>query len=1405
MKHKFFHSWLTVSLLLAIIASVFTFQSARAGGVLFADPGGLTSGSCDSWVNACTLQYALSVAVDGDQIWVKMGKHKPTTSTTDRNASFALKDGVEIYGGFAGTENFKELRNPTANLTILSGDIDNNDTNHPFTGLVVSTDNIVGGNSYHVVTADFVDDNAVLDGFTINAGHANGSVPHQSGAGMYNYNSSPTLANLYFMANLVSGSGGGMYNYDQSSPSLTNVTFSANKADNGGGMYNYDVAHPTLANVTFQNNLATNTGGGMMNVGDSAPTLTDVTFHSNAAEVGGGGMTNYNEGNPTLTNVTFTENTAPYGGGGMYNVTSSPTLNYVTFEQNSDSYSGGGGMYNSSSTPTLNNVTFTQNTAYSGGGMYNIDSTPTLAGVGFFSNTAEHFGGGIYNTTSHMTSLYGHFSGNSANRGGGVYNHNSAPSFTSTVFTDNIAVTDGGGMFSYLSTPSLVNAIFSGNQAGERGGGAYNSEQSPTFINVTITNNSAVIEGGGIFNDYSPLDLANSIVWGNTAPSGAQLHNVVIQPTIVYSDIQGCGGSGSWAAICGTDGGGNIDADPKFVDLGSNDLRLQLTSPAIDAGRNSNVPGPITLDMNASSRFVDVASVANTGSGTAPIVDMGAFEAKEILYVAPTPAGIGDCSDWDNACTIWNAFVDAYEGHQMWVKQGVYKPTWDSSDREASFTLKNGVEIYGGFAGSETALSARNPVTNITVLSGDIDDNDTTNSLTGVVEHYSHVSGENSYRIVSALGVDDTAVLDGFYINAGQANGTYDSGGGLYTDGDPTLSNLYFVANSALMGGGLYNDGGSPALTDVVFLSNFAPLGQGAGMYDSSLGSATLTNVTFNLNSADQGGGMYIFTSSPTLTNVTFSANFGDYGGGLMNFAGTPVLTNVTFSGNSASSGGAIYNTNGGSPTLKNTILANTINGGDCVNNTSSLDAASSHNLVEDALNACGLTDGVNSNIVGQDPNLGALADNGGFAQTHALPYGSVAINAGTNTGCPATDQRGVARPQGAVCDIGAYEYQTPSIEVFSGGVLQGTYAINPGDSQRLEYAGLNNGPVVVSSASDVLSSIRVLYKGVSYSEMLGFPAEEITNEYWFPVYDSATLNSQLRIGNLGSESTTITVYLGDGEELDSFTLGSNAAIRKNYTGENDGPLRVVSSATDILVSVRLLYGDSYTEELGFPADQLTTDYWFPWYNNVAFPSELRVANTGGVVANVTVYIGDNDVLDTFSIPVGEAVRVSYAGENNGPLRVVTSSSSILPSIRVIYKGISYSEMLGLPNSKLTNEYWLPAYDSTSVNSQLRIGNVGGQSTTITVYLGDGEVLDSFTLGVGAAVRKNYTGEDGGPLRVVSSASNVLVTNRILLVTASYETYYELLAYPDDSLSGELWFPWYNNLAFLSELRIAVP
>jgi len=147
-----------------------------------------------------------------------------------------------------------------------------------------------------------------------------------------------------------------------------------------------------------------------------------------------------------------------------------------------------------------------------------------------------------------------------------------------------------------------------------------------------------------MWNYYSNPTLTNVIMWGNTATHDGQgIYNTSSNPTISYSNIQNCGSSsGVWVIACGTNGGGNIAGDPLFVDADGADntpgtaddnLRLQLTSPAIDAGDNVAVPVSVTTDLDGNPRFVDIPSVPNTGSGTPPIVDMGAYETLNKLYL----------------------------------------------------------------------------------------------------------------------------------------------------------------------------------------------------------------------------------------------------------------------------------------------------------------------------------------------------------------------------------------------------------------------------------------------------------------------------------------------------------------------------------------------------------------------------------------------------------------------------------------------------------------------------------------------------------------------------------------------------------------------------------------------------
>lgn len=304
-----------------------------AGAVIRVTTTGLDLPGCgDTWANACSLQYALTTAaVSGDEIWAAAGTYKPALPGGARTATFQLKAGVAVYGGFNGSEVLRDERNWTANLTTLSGDLNGNDSG--WTN--------IGENSYHVVTGA---SGATLDGFTITGGNAS-TAPDDRGGGMLNTSVSPTLANLVFTRNSASNTGGGMCNYTNSSPTITNVTFSGNRAHQGGGMFNHSNSNPTLTHVTFSGNTFTGSGGGIHN-NSSNPILLNVTFSNNihsASNTDGGGMYNY-QSNPSLTNVTFSNNSASRYGGGMSNSDNCYML--------------------------MVNATFTGNQAFQGGGIF---------------------------------------------------------------------------------------------------------------------------------------------------------------------------------------------------------------------------------------------------------------------------------------------------------------------------------------------------------------------------------------------------------------------------------------------------------------------------------------------------------------------------------------------------------------------------------------------------------------------------------------------------------------------------------------------------------------------------------------------------------------------------------------------------------------------------------------------------------------------------------------------------------------------------------------------------------------------------------------------------------------------------------------------------------------------------
>jgi len=574
----------------------------------------------------------------------------------------------------------------------------------------------------------------------------------------------------------------------------------------------------------------------------------------------GGGMFN-DSSSPALANLIFSGNSATNNGGGMYNTfQSSPILTNVTFSGNSATYHGAG-MYNNQSSPILTNVIFSGNSTVSGsgrgGGMYNnVNSNPILTQVSFFANSAND-GGGMYNNLQSSPSLTNvTFSGNSATYGAGMYNKQSSPILTNVIFSGNSTVSGsgrGGGMYNNVnSNPTLTNVTFAGNYSNQRGSAMTNIDSSPAIRNTIFWINTSYVVGNSIHNSGSSPVFTNTLIQGG-CPSATTCNGTLLtsDPLFVRNPDAG---DGNWSTLADNDYG---------------DLRLQNSSPAINQGDNSYVSA--ATDLAGTPRILN------------DIVDLGAFETTYLYYVDHAAGGTATGLDWTNAYTnVQDALAAAASSDTIFVATGVYTP---GTARTDTFALVGGVETYGGFdpASGIDLFSERDWETYPTVLSGDIDNNDTKDT-NGIVTHTTNITGNNSHHVVTSSGVSTTAVLDGFTITAGQANGNYpnDLGGGIYNfNGSPSLSNIVFYGNLAGVGGGMNNEYNSnPILTQVSFFANSATYG--GGMSNVNNGNAILTQVSFFGNSATAyGGGMYNnFYSYPFLTNDIFSGNWATNGGG---------------------------------------------------------------------------------------------------------------------------------------------------------------------------------------------------------------------------------------------------------------------------------------------------------------------------------------------------------------------------------------------------------------------------------------------------------------------------------------------------------------------------------------------
>jgi len=912
------------------------------------------SGLGTSWAVASNdLQLLINNSVSGDEIWVAAGTYKPNRKA-DALGTVTATDRNDAFVLKSGVKIYGGFAGSETLLTER-----NWTTNVTILSGDLGTTGDITDNAYHVVVSGGAVGTAELNGFTVTGGNGNGT-------GSIQVNSQT------FMLSYC----GGVYCLN-SSPILSNLIISTNTATSCGAGMNITYSSPTVTSVTISSNTVTNGGGGLYMYGIptnvSSPTFSNCTISGNRA-TNGGGACFQNACSPTFTTVTFSNNTCTTNGGGIDNQSAGTvtiTNSFITGNQATTTAGSGGGIINQKSSPIISNTLIDLNTAYDGAGIYNwatagVTASPVLTNVSITNNTAARNGGGINNL------------GASGNK---------------------VAAT-------------LKNCLIARNTA-KFGGGIFNDNYTAnTYINTTLANNIITPgPGGGMFNNtaYCTETFKNSIIWGNKL--GGAVDNIWNNPGVVVtynnSLLEG-----------GTVGSGIIsNSDPLFINSATGNFHLFSTSPAKDAGNNSDISG-VSTDLGGGDRIFNTT------------VDLGAYEFAP-RYVTPTGAGTGAGTSWANASSDLQLMINnSNSGDQIWVKAGTYKPnrkadatsTITANDRNNAFVLKSGVKIYGGFAGSETLLSLRNWTTNVTTLSGDL-------GAAG--------PSDNAYHVVVSSGAVSTAELNGFTISSGNAD---------------DWSSISVNSNSlqACFGGGLFCYSSSPILSNLILSNNYAKYG--GGICNSTSSSPSITAVTLNSNSSISGGGMLnTASSSPTITNIVISNNTttGSWtnGGGILNEVGSnPTITNaLIYKNNATGEGGGIYNINS-SPTIINaTIVYNTVTGTGGNGNGAGVCASGTGTLtLQNSLIWSNAVDGTTKNVSGSPTYSYTLLEGGTVSGTtiisnsnpqftntstdnyHLTRY-SPAINHGSNSlNLNSTDLDGNSRIYSAgTIDLGAYEYQS--------------------------------------------------------------------------------------------------------------------------------------------------------------------------------------------------------------------------------------------------------------------------------------------------------------------------------------------------------------------------------------------
>jgi len=947
-------------------------------------------------------------------------------------------------------------------------------------------------------------------------------------------------------------------------------------------------------------------------------------------------------GNPTYYTVNLTTDTNPTGGGVGSGTTGD--LRYCITQADDQGEAG----YNPAN--SLGSVMSFDPTVFATPQTITLSSTLVLsesagpevidgpsAGVVISGNNAVgvfQVDGGVTATLSGLT-----ISGGSATNGGGIDNCGTLTVTDSTI-AGNGASNNGGGIDN-LGTLAVTDSTISGGAAGYNGGGIENTGML-TLTNSTIAENysnaatGGVGMGGGGIDNFGTLRAVNATIAENVSGGGGLNDETrstsILDNTIVALNTNGyaaaediTGGPVSLASaynLIGTGGSGGLTN-------GTHGNLVGVADPGLSFGL-ANAGGPTqTIALLPGSPAIGAGSVAlanayslttdQRGAGFPRIVngtvDIGAFESP--VFGNPTAYTVNLTSD-TGAFNGANA-TTATTGDLLWaITQAnantnpagsviTFDPTVFSSSSPQTITLTSTLEL------SEAPWPEviQGPGANTVTISG--------NNVVGVFQ----------------VDRGTTATLSGLTITEGS---TANGGGGINNAGALTVTGCTIAENLANVGGGISNSG-TLTVTGATIEDNS---GFGGGVLNSSAWPAMFTDSTIkgnsNLGVAIEGeltvanctiadnslGGIYLYGGSLTLTNSTVTANgvIGGVGDGWSGGSSVTLrVTNCTIADNS---GGGIT-VGYGALTLDNSIVAldgDTTGAPDIQGTPSSLSAY--NNLV--GVDGTGDLAAPNGNIVGVNPLLGPLANNGGPTETMALLPGSLAIGKGSvalavdaNGNTLTTDQRGEPRIVNGEVDVGAFEGQeenstttvtaSPATSVSGQSVTftatvtpqAGSPITTPTGSVQFEIDGSDFGspvPLVDGSAtSAAVSSLSVATHAISAdytsnsADFIGSTGGTSTTvESLNPTNLQSVVSAAETSGGtvtLAATTTgTLTSMLGTVSNLPSSTSGtiivdlsSNTTYQQQDSGGNTIPI-VASAPSGTTLTILCSTGNATVYDL---------------------------------------------------------------------------------------------------------------------------------------------------------------------------------------------------------------------------------